>query len=120
MTFEDYIEEHLNTPFEWGVFDCIIFCIGWAAIATGRQLLPAITWINQQEAMDAIQAAGGIETVFDIEFNRIEPNYALDGDLTLIGTTVFMFCGAQLVGTGTKGLTFRTRMDVTIAWSTHV
>jgi hypothetical protein len=118
MTFPDYITAHLNTPFEWGSFDCILFASRWIKHATGiddlEQVLP---WSSAREAMRMLDEKGGMEALLDARFERINPNLAADGDLAMCQGVATLFSGVHIVGTGKNGLVFESRLRAEGAWS---
>ena len=117
MTLTDYITANLGKPFAWGTHDCILFTIGWLEIATGRDYLSAYKpWTSAKEAIRKVDEAGGLEDLFDAELQRINPNFAVDGDIALIDRTAFLFSGAHIVSVGEGGLVFLDRMEATCAW----
>lgn len=118
MTFPDYLTARLQMPFEWGIEDCICFAIGWVEIATGQDYLSAYRpWKTEKEALRLVKKLGGVEKLFDANLKRIHPNFACDGDLTLIDGTAYLFSGSHVVSVGKTGLVFRNRMEATCAWS---
>lgn len=116
MILADYILSKINTPFEYGVNDCVLFTIGWAEIAHGKKYLPSKIWANEKEALKLIKKNGGIEKAFDENFNRIEPNYAKDGDITIVDGIAYIFSGSGLVSVGKNGTKIISRSESKIAW----
>lgn len=116
MILADYITGKLGQPFEYGVNDCILFSVGWVEIATGKKYLPGKIWKNEKEALMLIKKHGGLIKVFDENFTRIDPNYAVDGDLTIVGGISYLFSGAQIVSVATSGLIYQTRLLALEAW----
>lgn len=116
MTLSEYISRHLEAPFQYGVNDCVIFSISWAQIKVGRELLPLITWHDENSANDAINSVGGLVEAIDSEFNRIEGNYAVDGDLAIVKGIVHIYSGRHVVSVGKTGLKFRSRQLAEISW----
>lgn len=118
MTLPDYITGKLQTPFQWGVHDCVCFAIGWLSIVAMEDLLaPYRPWKTEKKAHAIIKKHGGLELIFDKNLKRILPSYARDGDITLVGGTAYLFSGSQIVGPGTNGLVFKNRLEATCAWS---
>ncbi|HQS59723.1 MAG: hypothetical protein B7Y56_02995 [Gallionellales bacterium 35-53-114] len=113
----DYITGKLSQPFEYGVNDCILFTIGWVEIATGKKYLPAKLWKNEKEALRLIKKHGGLIAVFDKHYTRIEPNYARDGDLTIVDGIAYLFSGVSIVSVGQSGLLNKSRIIATTAWT---
>lgn len=113
----DYIAARLSTPFKWGEHDCVCFSVGWLELAAGRDYLSAHRpWSNERDALRIVKRLGGLESMFDRHLERIEPNFARDGDLTLIDGTAYLFSGAQVVSVGESGLVFKNRMEAACAW----
>lgn len=117
MKLHDYIISKMNVPFEYGTNDCILFTIGWVEIASGKKYLPAKIWKNEKEALKLIKKNGGLEAVFDKRFKPVQPNYAADGDLTIVEGISYLFSGANIVTVGTDGLKYRSRLLAQKAWS---
>jgi hypothetical protein len=116
-TFSEYISSLLKTPFKWGTNDCICFTIGWVSIAQNKDILQSFTfWDNRAEAFATIKKYRGLTRLFNKLFIRINPNLAVDGDLAIIGTTSYLFCGRFIVGPGENGLVFKDRAEVKKAW----
>lgn len=117
MTLPDYIASHLSKPFGWGVNDCILFAAGWAEMVSGRDILtPHKPWNSAKQALRKIEKAGGLVAFFDSHFQRIEPNLAQDGDLTVVRDSAALFSGAQVVSVGETGLVFIERTEAKCAW----
>ena len=119
MILAHYITDKLSVPFEYGVNDCVLFTVGWAELATGKKYLPEKIWKNEKEALDLIKKHGGLIAAFDQHFKRIEPNYAQDGDLTIVDGIAHIFSGAAIVSVGKHGLLNKNRLAATIAWTYH-
>lgn len=117
MNLPDYITAHLKTPFQYGVHDCVLFAVGWAELASGRQYLPNVTWKDEKSAQRAIKKVGGLEASFDKHLTRIAPNFAKDGDLALSGGIAYLFSGPHICGLGKDGLIFKSRMEAECAWT---
>lgn len=117
MTLADYITEKLSIPFGYGTHDCILFTIGWVEIATGNKYLPNKIWKDEKEALRLIKKVGGLTKVFDEQFARINPNYAKDGDLTLVDGIAFLFSGPRIISVSKNGLTYKSRSEAKQAWS---
>lgn len=117
MTLPDYIAGRLGRPFQWGVNDCVLFAIGWLEIATGTDYLSQHKpWSTAREAIRKVDDLGGLEVLFDANLVRINPHLAIDGDLTLIDRTAFLFSGPHVVSVGEGGLIFLDRMEAKCAW----
>ena len=115
-TLPEYISEHISTQFEWGVNDCMTFTIGWVENVTGKKYLPAKLWVTEKQALARIAKEGGLIAVFDKHFTRINPNFAKDGDLTIIEGNAGIFSGRHVVSLSKSGIGTRLRNNVTVAW----
>lgn len=115
--FSDYVAQWLEIPFKWGTADCICFSIGWASqIAEKNLLIPFGFWENKQEAFLTIKKHGGLTRIFNKLFKRIDPNFAIDGDMAIINSTSYLFVGRFIVGPGDNGLIFKDRTEAKKAW----
>ncbi|WP_151449273.1 DUF6950 family protein [Lacisediminimonas profundi] len=121
MILPDYIAAHLNTPFEWGKFDCILFVHGWVEHSTGINYLQGVTpWHSGMQAMRTLGQLGGLVRVLDARFERISSRIACDGDIGIYQKAAHLFSGAHVVGPARDGLTFTDRMMAEeFAWSLH-
>lgn len=116
MNFTTYITEKLQVPFCYGTNDCVLFSIGWAEIATGKKYLPAKLWKSEKEALTLLKKHGGLVAVFDKHFQQVEPNFAQDGDLTVLDGVAYLFSGAKIISVSAAGLISKNRLLVTVAW----
>lgn len=117
MNLPEYITAHLKTPFQYGVHDCVLFAVGWAELASGRQYLPKVNWNDKESAQRAIKKVGGLEAAFNKHLTRIEPNFAKDGDLALSGGIAYLFSGPHICALGKDGLIFKSRVEAECAWT---
>lgn len=118
VSLANYICSQLEVPFCWGDNDCVTFVLGWVKLKTGvDHKLSFLPWTNEAEAIVAIAAVGGIEKKCNELFVSVNPMCASDGDIALIGRTVYLFSGPNIVGPGIKGLVFEDRMRTKCAWS---
>lgn len=111
MILADYIAARLATPFIWGQHDCVLFTVRWAEIQTGRELLPKKIWATELAAQRLLKKNGGLINVFEQNFQRIQPNFACDGDIAVADDIAYLYSGAHIVGTGMAGLVFRPRSE---------
>lgn len=117
MILADYIMARLDTPFEWGTHDCVLFAANWLRLSTGIDHLDGIKpWHTAKQAAMAIKKAGGLEAALDERLQRIGINYAADGDLALYKGSVCLFSGAYIFGPGEQCLTRNSRMLAEAAW----
>lgn len=117
MTLPEYISAQMEIPFAWGKHDCMLFTIGWVEIATGKKYLPEKLWKDEKEAVRLVKKQGGLIEVFDKHFTRIDPNYAKDGDLTVVDGVASLFSGSKVVSVGENGLAFKKRTEANNAWT---
>jgi len=116
MTLVEYITSKMDVPFEYGKNDCILFTIGWAELASGEKYLPEPLWTNEKEALKAIKKYKGIENNFNKYFDKIEANFAQDGDLTIVNGIAYLFSGSKIVSVSDNGLVFKNRTNAINAW----
>lgn len=118
MTLDQYIMANRRKPFEWGVHDCAWFAAGWIKHASGIDFLAAYpSWATEEEADAVIELAGGLETVMDSKFSRINPALAKDGDIALRAGGLCIYSGNRIVTTGKTRLLFADRAEAACAWS---
>lgn len=118
MTLPDYLTAHLGKPFAWGDNDCVLFVGRWIALATGVDPLADLPkWENEKQAWRIVKKLGGLEAAMDARFKPINPNFAKDGDIALVGDRLCIFSGAQIVGPGPIGLVYVKRTEAKCAWS---
>lgn len=116
MTLADYIISKIDKPFQYGVNDCVLFTIGWAEIKHNNKYLPVKLWKNEKEALKLIKKNGGLENSFDQHFERINPNYAQDGDITVVDGIAYIFSGAGILSVGKSGVKSLSRLHAKTAW----
>jgi hypothetical protein len=118
MDLQTYIQAHLSKPFEWGENDCCTFAIGWLEIKTGREYLTEFRpWRTARQAAKKLRDLGGLFFLFQKNLTRINPNMAMDGDLTIIDGTACIFSGRHVVSVGESGLVFESRARADVAWT---
>lgn len=87
---EDYFFEHLNTPFQWGKFDCVMFVAGAMKVVTGERVIPSeLSWTSYRGAMKALRkysdgTVKGSVAKFASDFDRIRPISIRLGDLCIV------------------------------------
>jgi len=115
----EHLTAHLATPFAWGTHDCVSFAAAWVQASTGVDHLAGLgQWTTAAQAVRAINKAGGsLEAALDARFQRIDPNFAQDGDLALYDGCLCIFSGAHIVGPGKTGLTHNSRVLAQAAWA---
>lgn len=120
MNYAAYILDRLDQPFRWGTNDCVTFAVGWLSMRAGVSWLDAAPnpdWETPRQAAIAIKKVGGLEKAFNQNLKAINPNYAQDGDITIVGKCAMLFTGRHLVGPGQDGLVFIDRTKAKCAWS---
>jgi hypothetical protein len=83
-----YVMENQFKPYEWGVLDCVLFTMNGVLATTGVDPIPeyrADPWHTKEEAMQLLEAEGGLIVAMDKRFPR-RPNAATfsRGDPVLI------------------------------------
>lgn len=118
MKIHDYLTQHLETPFEWGVNDCVTFVAHWLEACTGVDHLEGLpVWTSEEEAQAAIEQLGGIEKVLDEKFKRINSHLARDGDIGMVDGRAVLFSGSKVVSPSFSGLIYVNRTKASCAWS---
>lgn len=117
MTLPEYIEQNLNKPFIWGQHDCVLFAAGWVRIATGKDYLSDIEpWASKLEAYRVLKIVDGLNAIVDKKLQRIESNWAVDGDLALHQNALHLYSGRHICAPGKAGLVFFTRSLAMVSW----
>lgn len=114
---DQYIISKLSTPFEYGKNDCVIFAIGWLEILNGKKYLPEKLWDSEQSAKVEILKNGSILAAVDREFDRIDINTAMDGDIGMRNGLLHIFVGSKIVAASKDGIIFFDRKLAEIAWT---
>lgn len=79
-----YLARQLNTRFEWGTHDCVLFAAGAVQAITGAQVLP-VQWASRAAAAQALRSRGGLVAAVDGVLPRIaSPAHAWRGDVVLV------------------------------------
>lgn len=117
MNLSEYIQAHLNKPFEWGVNDCITFSIGWLEHKTGRDYLTEHRpWRSAIEAHKKLRDLGGLFFLLSKDLDRVHPNMAQDGDISIYQDAGHLFSGRHIVSVGKSGLVVADRTLAEKAW----
>lgn len=108
-----FIEARRTMPFAWGPNDCVSFGIAAVEAITGTSVLP-VTWSNAREALQAIDAAGGLVMAMTSVLGPPHENWRLArrGDVVLTATNdleggrgpVLLCVGHCLVGPGVEAM----------------
>jgi hypothetical protein len=117
----NYLNAHLETLFEWGVHDCVLFAANWASQQTGADMLVGVApWSSDKQARRMLKNVGGLETVVDQRLSTVATNLAGDGCIGLYrhpaGETLGIFTGVHLAVPAEKGLLFVDRVEAVCAW----
>ena len=113
-----YLIECMNKPFQWGVHDCCIFSVRWIEKITGNKYLPDVSpWNSALSAMRYIKENyNTLEEKLDSELEQINCNFAVDGDVTVVDGTMFIFSNNYIVSVGYHGLDMLPRSKAKKAW----
>lgn len=116
-----YLEEHRNTPFEWGAYDCVMFGAKGLERLTGRNFYAMYEgYTTEEDAKQIIENAGGIEALISKHLGPGFRNYkqAKRGDLVMakmpqktIG--IVDDSGSRIACMGPNGV---VRVPLTKAW----
>ena len=89
-----YLASNRGKSFEWGVTDCFTFCIKWADLITGNDVMSQYRYSSVQEGIDIIKKAGFSYSweVFDLHYARTEKPVV--GDLVAIDSESINGVGA--------------------------
>ena len=86
----EFIEEHKDTPFEWGKWDCCIFANAALKAISGKNVIPKdLKWKDEKTAMKAIKDYGKTlngaltKACKGAGMEVIQPAFATAGDLIL-------------------------------------
>lgn len=120
ISFDAFIHDNRNKPFEWGSWDCCLFSNALIKNMTGEDLIPkTLKWKDQQSAMKAIKKYGGtllksIEKACKLKKIKEIPNsYMTKGDLVVYKEE------SQLVGIS-DGISILTPTDDCIGVKNNV
>ncbi len=118
MNLSEYIQLHIDIPFEWGKNDCVIFTIGWLEHRTKNDYLSRYKpWKSGRQAKKKLRGLKGLFFLFEQNLKQINPNMARDGDLTIFQGAAHLFSGRHIVSVGETGLVFTDRCIVKKAWT---
>jgi hypothetical protein len=118
----DFLKSKENTPFQWGVHDCIMFAVGCAQAMTGIDLAEKYRgYSTQEEAAQIIKKARGfLELVTENMGEEITPNFARRGDWIMIeteGQPALSVCmGTTVIAAGRDGLVRHPMNEALAAW----
>lgn len=116
-TLAEYITAALTRPFEWGTHDCVLFAARWLEYQTGKDYLSDLPkWSTKEEAEAILKEGGGLQKMVDERLERVDVNYAVEGDLAFHQDALRLFSGGQICGPSESGLLFFSRMEAICAW----
>ena len=127
IKFDNFIEAHMEKPFEWGKWDCCLFSDACIKAMTGQSLIPKeLVWKDKESALQAITDYGvtlknSIKKASkrkDLE--KVDLNYLQKGDLIVMeqdGNNVCgMFNGAKTLGVNDEGIVVLKDFKIIEAW----
>ena len=109
LRLNELIESRLNTPFEWGQFDCCIFGLECIDAQCETDVTSPIkgSYSNKEEADVVLDALGGYEeAVKNLGLEEKDTSFASRGDICFIGDHAAMgvVVGSNILATGKRGL----------------
>lgn len=93
MTIERIIEEWQDRPFEWGVTDCCQFVSACVEELTGEDFVSLVLYENHDEAIEQIDAAGGLDLLVSSVLGDPEEREPRDNDVVIVTCN-----GEQILG----------------------
>tara|TARA_R100001463_G_scaffold94493_1_gene149026 strand:+ start:63 stop:488 length:426 start_codon:yes stop_codon:yes gene_type:complete len=129
IAFDEFLEKHINTPFQWGKWDCIIFTNEFVKAITKESVLPkSWTWKNEMEALKKIDKYGkgkglvaGIENAIKktTGIKEVKPAFIRKGDFGVYkeqSELCCMFDGLNALGVDKDGIVVKDNINVLKAW----
>lgn len=113
-----YIRDNIDTPFEWGVFDCCVFSSKIIELQTGIDLYSPYSgkYKTERGAALAQKKYGSIEDNLDKHFKRIVPSLAQRGDIHMMANGVMAVqFGGSILGTTEHGIR-QLHEETNICW----
>jgi len=117
------IEAWRNQPFSWGFNDCAMFAANVVEAMTGIDYAAEFRnkYTTREEAQAMLDEHGGLCSIMDKLFDRINPRLAHRGDVVLIEVDSREFLAVVIdwrcAAPGNDGLLFNNVIDVAkIAW----
>src|SRR5262245_19242972 len=82
-----------------GQFDCLLLSLGWVEQATGRKLLPPVTWDSEETASSVLLSLGHetLEDALDKVLEPIAPAFSNTGDIVALKTQDFVLSSLGIV-----------------------
>lgn len=117
----DYIAD--GSRFRWGSNDCVLFANGATIAMSGRDRVKeaGLKWDGVRDALEIVEAKGGLRSAVSEFLTEIEPSKAMRGDWVLVagrdGDLVTVCEGETLVAPSDKGLIRFPRAHAITAWS---
>lgn len=111
---EEFIEQSLHAPFEWGARDCCLFAADAVRAMTGEDYAAEFRgrYRSARSAQQVLAAFGGVSGIVErTGFEEIAPLMAQRGDVVLVNTEAGDALGVvgmdgRVVCQGPDGLTF--------------
>lgn len=84
MTTDEWVEEWLDVPFEWGVTDCGTLVLRYLRDILNINLLDETEYFNVKEAIHEHKKTGGVETrLKELGFKQFALSVAQKGDIVV-------------------------------------
>lgn len=128
----EFLLANKDRPFEWGKWDCILFCNAYMKQITGTDVLKGDKdlnkWKSEEEAMKAIKDYGKILSkaiarrveMFDfVEIPKNRFNFLQKGDLVVYkeeSELTGIFDGSNVLGPGSDGIKLNNSVKIVKAW----
>lgn len=120
----EYLATVRDTPFEWGVHDCITMAAGAVLAMTDEDpLVNFPKWSSMREAAVIMKDAGGLVNAVNTQLGaatQVAPAFAGRGDImyvtngndALIGVCI----GEEVAVPSTENMQYLSRANATVAW----
>ena len=128
---DEHLSEAIKTPFEWGVYDCLVYASDWCKIVCGvdpmsESIDGVIETIrggykNKKEARSLIKLhRKSIRNVMDVHFEKIAVNFAQRGDIVIhkMSFGISVGRGKAMFKTEDLGMVSINLSDCEAAWRT--
>lgn len=126
MTFDDFCQEWIAPPFEWGRTDCVQFPFAWVRHVSGVDHTLGYTYDSEQGAAAIIAEAGGLEALVSRHLGPInrDRRTVSQGDVILSafdrGPTLGLAAGPRSFLMRTPRGLVPVQMELAIgSWSCH-
>jgi len=120
----EFITERRLLPYVWGSNDCVLFAADWVVAVTDIDPLGDLrgTWHNEEEAMVALEAQGGLVAAMDARFPRKQKEFAQRGDIVMLKITadqqpsLAVCVGADAAAPGFEEMLLASMSKARIVW----